>query len=214
MLLHAEMTISHSLVQDISSTSLQYHVECLTSVYLPLRVSWFVNGKPLDDDMIESPVLINEANRAYKYGARVYVDITSSAEVTCAVSFTEGCDISKSVILTGLLVHSLVVNLLASISFFCRLAKGTPPGNVDAEISSMSDISVMWSPPAGDNAVLGYGVVYTAETLAVEQADTPSTYLSDVTQGSLYTISVFAYDSYLPTPLSNQVQLLFSSKLD
>ena len=71
----------------------------------------------------------------------------------------------------------------------------------------------MWSAPTGENEVLGYGVIYTADTPLVEQTVTPSAHLSNVTQGSLYTINVFAYDSFLPTPLSNQVRLLFSSEL-
>ena len=96
--------------------------------------------------------------------------------------------------------------------FLCYLAKGSPPGDVEAEISSISEISVAWSPPAQDSAVLGYGVIYTTDTPLVEQALIPSAQLSNVTQGSLYTISVFGYDSFLPTPPSNQVRLLFSGE--
>ena len=104
---------------------------------------------------------------------------------------------------------------LACNHYVCLLcsAQGSPPEDVQVEISSLSDISVMWSPPTGENAVLGYAVIYEADALLVEQTLATSTHLSNMVQGSLYTISVFAYDSFLPTPLSNQVQLLFSSEL-
>ena len=107
-----EMTISHSLVQDISSTSLQYHVQCLTSVYVPDRVSWFVNGEPLGADDTAFSELIDTANNIYQHSALVHVELTNSAVVTCDVSFGTGCDFSKSVTIAGLTVCGLSLNML------------------------------------------------------------------------------------------------------
>lgn len=71
----------------------------------------------------------------------------------------------------------------------------------------------MWSPPAGESAVAGYGVIYATDTSVVEQASMPAAQISDLTQGLLYTISVFAYNVSLPTPPSDQIQVLFSGEL-
>ena len=82
--------------------------------------------------------------------------------------------------------------------------------DVKASINSSSSITVSWSPPVG--GADGYVIIYSNEessnmTRLVEGGNHSSSLLTGLSEGHLYTISVFAYKD-LPSLLSAPVYLI------
>ena len=84
-----------------------------------------------------------------------------------------------------------------------------------ASINSSSSIGVSWSPPVG--GADGYVILYSTEessnmTQLVEGENQTSLLLSNLSEGYLYTIRVFAYND-LPSLLSHPVEVMLDGKI-
>ena len=93
-------------------------------------------------------------------------------------------------------------------------APSGPPVGVAASINSSSSITVSWSPPEG--GADGYIILYSTEgssnmTQLVEGGEQTSSLLTDLSEGHLYTIRVFAYND-LPSLLSHPLHLILDGK--
>ena len=97
----------------------------------------------------------------------------------------------------------------------CSSAPSGPPLNVLAMVQSLSNISVSWSPPVG--GADGYIILYSAEGASnktKEVEDQTSSLLTGLSEGQLYTISVFAYKNLNSQPSQPMKAVILGSKFE